>query len=78
MQWTTMPINSAEQISLGCTLHSSKGIGKGRKASPLNQPGWEKMDRKTAAAILKSCQQQEPSLPEAHLGIPALTKCFPP
>lgn len=56
MQWTTMPINSAEQTSLGCMLHSSKGIGKGRKASPLNQPGWEKMDWRTAAAVLKSCQ----------------------
>ena len=72
-----MPINSAEQIILGCMLHSSKGIGKGREASPLSQPRWEKVDQKTAAAVLERCQQQEPSLPETSLGIPALAKCLP-
>lgn len=60
MQWTTMPINSAEQIILEYMLHSSKGVGKGREASPLSQPRWEKVDQK---AVLERCQQQEPSLP---------------
>lgn len=73
-----MPINSAEQVLLGCMLHSRKGIGKGREARPLSQSRWEKVDQKTAAAVLERCQQLEPSPPETSLGIPGFIKCLPP